>query len=354
MKKILTIIALGCATIATWAQPRFTADHLVANLGDIAFQMPRTVTYTYTNTGDKPLFISSVHPSCGCTTVEWNKNAIAPGAKGEIKVTYDAAMLGTFFKEVEVFTNASAEPQYLVLQGRVSTNPNTTAEDFPISLDNIRITNNVIEFDDVNKGDHPVVELQVINTSRQTYVPQLMHLPEYLTAEYLPQSLAPGRVGRIRVKLNSNKLSTMGLTQTNIYLARYEGDRVNTDNEISVSAVLLPSFRHVNTTNAEFAPRLEMPTVKLDLGTFGKKTVLKGVLFLKNTGRTTLDIERLQVFNHATEVSLTSRTLKPGEIARLRVTVKKKYVGRDKSRMRILLITNDPENPKQTVDVILH
>ena len=41
-----------------------------------------TITYNFTNTGDKPLVISKVTSSCGCTEVDWTKSPIPAGGKG--------------------------------------------------------------------------------------------------------------------------------------------------------------------------------------------------------------------------------------------------------------------------------
>ena len=79
------------------------------------------------------------------------------------------------------------------------------------------------------------MELQVLNRGRKSYQPRLMHLPSYLTARYSPEVLAGGRIGKIELTLNSEKLNTMGLTQTSVYLSRYEGDHVSDENEIAVS-----------------------------------------------------------------------------------------------------------------------
>jgi len=48
------------------------------------------VSFRFKNTGDKPLIIESVHPSCGCTVADPPKEPIAPGSEGEIKGSFDS------------------------------------------------------------------------------------------------------------------------------------------------------------------------------------------------------------------------------------------------------------------------
>ena len=127
-------------------------------------------------------------------------------------------------------------------QGRVVSKLSDYSGSFPIDLGNVRLNINNIEFDNVNRGDHPMVELQIVNMGRKSYKPYLMHLPPYLSAQYFPETLSGGRIGKIMLTLDSEKLHQMGLTQTSIYLARKVGDKVSEDNEITVSSVLLPDF----------------------------------------------------------------------------------------------------------------
>ena len=62
-------------------------------------------------------------------------------------------------------------------------------------------------------------------------------------------------------------------------------------------------------------------------------------------------MKSLQVYHPSLNVSLGESTLEPGESTRLRVTVVRKFLKRSKSRLRILLITTDPVNPKAILEV---
>ena len=49
-----------------------------------------THTYTFKNTGESPLIIESVRPSCGCTAPNWTKTPIPVGGEGVIDVKFDS------------------------------------------------------------------------------------------------------------------------------------------------------------------------------------------------------------------------------------------------------------------------
>ncbi len=49
-----------------------------------------THTYTFKNTGESPLIIESVRPSCGCTAPNWTKAPIPVGGEGSVEVKFDS------------------------------------------------------------------------------------------------------------------------------------------------------------------------------------------------------------------------------------------------------------------------
>ena len=83
----------------------------------------------------------------------------------------------------------------------------------------------------------------------------------------------------------------------------------------------------------------------------GKKKKVSGRVEITNKGRGTLQLQAIQVFNHALSVSLPKKVLAPGERIKMKVTLMAKYLGQSKSQPRVLLITNDPKHPKEIVTV---
>ncbi len=81
-----------------------TPDH---DFGSIKQGVPATYDFEVKNTGNQPLIIQDVKPSCGCTTPEWPKAPVLPGKTAMIKVSFDAASAGPFNKSIFVKSNAS-------------------------------------------------------------------------------------------------------------------------------------------------------------------------------------------------------------------------------------------------------
>jgi archaellum component FlaG (FlaF/FlaG flagellin family) len=99
------------------------ADFLVIketshDFGKIPQGKPVYYTFEITNTGKEPLKLENVQASCGCTTPEWNREAIAPGTTDKIRVGYNAANEGYFEKPVTITYNGS-QSKVLTIKGTV-------------------------------------------------------------------------------------------------------------------------------------------------------------------------------------------------------------------------------------------
>src|SRR5580765_1495827 len=96
------------------------------NFGKIPQGRPTTYNFVITNTGKEPLMLENVQASCGCTTPEWSKEPIAPGANANIKVGYNAYAEGVFNKVVTIFYN-SGQTKALTITGEVYKSPTSSA-----------------------------------------------------------------------------------------------------------------------------------------------------------------------------------------------------------------------------------
>ena len=333
------------------AQPRFVPDAEIKKLGEVEFQQPKKVVFGFANKGNQALNISSAKASCGCMDVSFPKDPIPAGERGEITVTYDASILGSFYKEIEVISDASETPVYLGMQGTVVVDVQDVGEDYPIDLGNVQIQTNYLEFDDVHKGEHPVVEMSLINKEHTAFRPELMHMPTYLSAQYIPENVPPGKKGVIRLTLDSDKLLQMGLNRTSVYFSRYMGDKISEANEIQISAILLPDFSKMTEEEKANAPELSIEESSIDFGSLAPKPKLTRTILVSNKGKSNLIFEQVQVFNKAVSVSLGNRVLKPGASTKLKISVTAKYLKREKGRPRVLLITNDPVQPKAVINI---
>ena len=77
-------------------------------------------SYRFKNTGDKPLVVTNVSASCGCTVPEKPEEPIKPGEIGFIKVKFNSeGHPGEAHKTVRVSSNANPPFDELLLKGEV-------------------------------------------------------------------------------------------------------------------------------------------------------------------------------------------------------------------------------------------
>lgn len=337
------------ASLDAMAQ-RISAKNEIIDCGNVLYESPVTVKFELTNKGNE-LNIDQVRVSCGCTTVDYPRQTIHRGDPFTVTATYDARQLGHFEKEVALFCNSSTKPFYLKMRGVVVEEANDFTGNFSYKVGGLMVDKNDVEFDDVNRGDYPVQLIHIRNNTPETVSPVIMHLPSYITATVSPTHIAPGKTGVASLKLDSRKLRDLGLTQTSVFMGKKPGEKVSLDKEISVSAVLLPDFDNMSETQLANAPKINLSETTLDLGSFGDKSSKSGIISIQNTGRSELDIRSMQMFTSGMSVKLNKSKLKPGEQAKLKITVNKKLLRSARSKPRVLMITNDPTQPKVVVKV---
>ena len=346
---LLTLYILCTISLTVWAQPRISANRETFAFGQIEWKKPVSVDFTITNTGDKPLVLNNVTVSCACAVAKWTQTPIAPGGKGVVTATFDAKQLGRFHKSIGIYSNATPSLVYLHFTGEVVRKVTDFTNYDLESIGQILIDKTEIDFPDTHKGDRPTMQMVVVNQSAVPYEPILMHLPPYLQLTKDPQVLQKGEKGTITLTLDTDRLTDLGLTQTSVYLSRFAGDKVSEENEIPVSAVLLPDFSGLSPADLMNAPVIQLSDTVADLSDqLKKKHKATHDITIVNTGQSILQINKLQVLNPAVNVSLRKSNLAPGEHTRLRITLEKKNL-KKKRQLRVMLISNDPVHPKSVI-----
>ena len=346
------IAALGLALCyLPGAAQTIVPSNDVIDCGQVIYMEPVSVQFELINEGEASVSISDVQTSCGCTTVNYPQGMISRNKPFVVTAEYDARQLGHFEKYIDVYTSGSDEPVMLTIKGVVVAERKGYDGDYAYVVGRMRTDKDELEFDDVNRGERPMQEIHILNSSSETVTPVFMHLPPYLKADVSPSTLAPGQAAVARITLESRELREFGLSQSSIYLGQFPGDRISPDKEIVVSTILLPDFSHLTENQLANAPQIQVSTYNLDLGRFDGKKRKKGTVEIENIGRTPLDIRSLQMFPGGLKVELGSQRLKPGESTKLKITAERKALQATRSKPRVLMITNDPSSPKVIINV---
>lgn len=341
--RLRTLCLLAILQLTASAQ-QLTVEKTTIDVGKTGFCVPVTATFELQNKGSRTITIDRVKTDCGCLQADRLRKTVPAGESTTVSLTYDARMLGHFAKQAAVYVRGSQEPVWLMMKGVVLADHVDYSGTYPHNFEGLRVDQYVIEFDNVKKGEHPEMVFNLLNDSESPMVPNLLHLPPYLSATATPPSLDPGRTGKLTVTLNSEELKDYGLTQSTIYLAKNLGEKVSPDTEVPVSIVLLPEQRGSN----QLAPRLQLSADSVTLSERHKSATIT----LTNRGRTPLNISSLQMFTGGMKVTLAKRNLPSGKSTKLKIALTDRdRLLRARSKPRVLMITDDPEHAKVVITV---
>lgn len=353
MNKNIIVLSVLAALSAELRAQDIVAANDVVDCGQVEYNVPVTAEFELINNGKKSLRISEVQTSCGCMVADYPQQAIQSGEKFLVRVTFDSRQMGHFDKFADVCTEGSDTPLMLRMKGVVVREVKDYSGDYPYQIGALLADKNTLEFNDVNSGESPQLKIHIRNTGGETVEPVVMHLPDYLEANVSPSKIKSGRAGVVTITLDSRKLDNLGLTETKVFLGSKPGEKVDADKEINVSAVLLPTFQDMTDAELAMAPTIEVSEKELNLGAADGKKKLKGTIMIKNTGKSELRISNLQMFSSALSLSLNKSVLDPGEEAKLKVTANVERMKKSKSEPKVLMITNDPNNPKVEINVVV-
>jgi hypothetical protein len=106
---VVTTLLMGGGM--AWGAPQLAFAMVDFDGGTVREGVQSLVKHAFVvhNSGDEPLLISQVRPSCGCTVVSFD-SLIDPGAKGAIRATMDvSSMSGPVQKSITVLSNDPAQ-----------------------------------------------------------------------------------------------------------------------------------------------------------------------------------------------------------------------------------------------------
>ncbi|WP_138506566.1 DUF1573 domain-containing protein [Spirosoma lacussanchae] len=139
---VMAIAGLGCSQFscdnrqqgqtaqatASAKMPKITfAENGIYDFGQLTEGDTVEHDFAFTNTGEFPLIINNITASCGCTTPEWPREPVAPGAKSSIKVRFNSrGKMGQQNKTITVFANTDPAMTDLQFKAMVSPRPDST------------------------------------------------------------------------------------------------------------------------------------------------------------------------------------------------------------------------------------
>ena len=303
--------------------------------------------FVFTNISSRAVKIVSVNASCGCTTPDWTREAVAVGKTGYIRVSFDpAGKPGYFNKSLTVVTDVQPAPVTLQIKGHVTSGQVVLEKAFPAANGHLRMRHASFNLGKiyVNKAN-AVAEFDVVNKGTATMQITDVKHPGYLKTE-IPPTIAPGEKVTFKIWMDAKARNQWGFVSESIHLST--DDPLLPEKYFSVYATIEEFFPVLTPEQAAKAPALKLSFLSFDLGRLRQGATVSRQVVLRNSGKTELTIREVQPNCPCVSVALEDKTIKPGQETALTITFDTQ--GRSANQQKAVTIySNDPKMPVQRV-----
>jgi len=187
---------------------------------------PKAYTFSFRNTGKKPLVITQVNTSCGCAVADYDRAAVPPGKDGKITITYNPKdHPGKFNRRIYVYTDHSDKrpSARLTIAGEVT----PTADqwrDYPVTMGSLRVKRDFMFFRGITPETKQTERLECANSGNSPLRLSAMAgmKPVWLSFRTEPEVIQPGEIADLVVEIDG-KLLPPGLTEKTEYSLLLDG-----------------------------------------------------------------------------------------------------------------------------------
>ncbi len=310
---------------------------------------PVSVDFEVINDTTSPLLILRVASSCGCTSPEWTKEPLGPGAKGFVRATYDPkGRPGPFDKTITVYTNLNPSGVVLTIRGNVIPRPLTADDIYRRRLNNLGLTATHMSLNRVFIPNTITDTIGIYNFGDTPIKLTFENVPGHLRVSSNPETLKPKEKGTLRVTFDSKKRNDWGFV-VDRFGVLVNGERAQ-NNLISISASIEEDFTALTEVQRANAPRIEFKELNKDFGNVNEGDEIKHQFEFTNTGKSDLIIRKIKASCGCTTVNPVITVIKPGQKSSLSALFKTTGFSGRQSKT-ITVITNDPQSPNLTLRI---
>lgn len=348
MKRFIFLIAVLMPCMVFGQKSKIEFQETSFDFGSINEADGKAVhVFNFKNTGDAPLILTNVRAGCGCTTPEWNRQPVAPGKSGSIKVSFDPRNRpGSFTKSITVNSNAANSVVSLTIRGSVKRRPASPYDAFKYQVGTVRINNNTANLGNIKNTQQLEREFTVINTNEQPATVAVTAFSPAISVSINPSTLKKAERGKISIHYDASKRNEWGFVNDTIEVLVNNKEK----GRINVTAQISEDFSAYK-GNFENAPVMVLSENKATLEHITPNSTQTHEFYIQNTGKSDLIIRKIKTSDPETTVSMPKKTVKPGKKAKVVITYRTQTA--PKTTKIIQLTSNDPQNSVVNYNLII-
>lgn len=359
MKKIFATLSMALVAVAMMAQQAvITFEETEHDFGRINEADGRVTTvFTFKNEGMEPLVLSNVRASCGCTTPNWTREPVEPGQTGTIKVTYNPnGRPGRFQKTITVTSNATEGTKRLYIKGEVIPKPAQPVNQYPVKMGALSLKSKSVDFGSFKKGESVTREIEYANLGDKEITIELATRDQdvHLLSQVTNPTIKPKETGKLVFIFDAKAFKSYGPEVLYAYVVVNGKEELSEEYMITLRADVVEDFSNLTPAQRQQAPIMEMES-RYDLGKVAAGKVLRGNMSIKNSGVNALQIRRVYCSDSNIKFSTPKSVKASPKAANIKVEINTQHNGKamepGKYVRQVLIITNDPNRPRLTVNL---
>jgi hypothetical protein len=329
---------LWLLSVTAFGQSPLKFDRKIHDFGSIKEEGGKVSTrFSFKHEGSDTLHITNVIVSCGCTSPQWPKQALAPGDTGSLLITYDPIdRPGEFEKHIGV--EIDGNPNGTVrIQGFVEQRPPGPRDWYPARLGNLWFKHAPMYLGSVWKDSSIVLDNIIYNAGEKNIkiFPEQLKLPSFVRFNFGKTELSPKDTAHFTIHYEASQNTAWGYVVDSLPLPSNDEDTPL--KPLAVSVLMKERF-----DMQAAAPKMLWPSTKLEFGEVKANTTETRTFSIKNEGQAPLKIRAIKPNCTCITVKSDKQEAAPGESIVLSVQFAVED-GRGHQRKVVTIISNDPK-----------
>ena len=326
-------------------------DKKVHDFGDVLMaEGPVSCVFTFTNIGSQPLVIHNVISSCGCTTPEWTREPVRPGATGTIQATFSNDQGPyPFEKTLTVYVGVGSgsldRPVLLRLRGVAHDQKKDLDELFTTKIGSLGLRKTQTSIGYIDQGVVKSDQMQVANLSKSDLEVEIASATPGLTVTVTPNPIPPRSMARLNYSVDPARMGALSWGKQRFEASFRLNGREQTD-KLAITGVIKDNFENYSKSDLASAPAPVVDRSYFEFGDVKKGATVSASYTIKNKGKNPLVIHHIDGQTAATVQTKLPLTIKPGGKADVKVRLDTGAVDYEGEVIEILtVITNAPSKP---------
>lgn len=312
---------------------------------------PAKGSVRFINRGKVELSVTGARPSCGCTSVDYSEEPVAPGDTAVISFTYDpTGRPGKFDKSIRV--NIGEHDSYRIgIRGNVLGTPESLEQFYPYESGALRLSDIIVPAGEMVHGSSRNFFVNAYNQSQDSITPAVKLSDPALKAVCSEKRMGPGDIATFALYFNSGAVKEVGELTVPVVIS-YEEDKSAEPLTVEFRANVTPDFSRLTPEQVAAGPRCYVIPERVDLGILSGDRIAEFSCRIQNQGKGKLNILRISPKNPAVKVKRRPSQIKAGKTDEVRLSIAVGSIDAGPFNIPVDIITDDPLHPIRTLSVV--